>query len=115
VGLRIYSGDPASSDFLSKIGQWKLRDETVSIHNFHVAGTRLYMSHYQDGVRVLDLTDPSIPTQVAYFNTWIEGSAPGSFFAGAVGIDIDVARKRIYIADLTRGLMILQGDAVAFP
>jgi len=87
----------------------------VSIHNIMAFGTKAYFTHYQDGVRVLDISDPTQPTQIGYFNTWVEGSAPGAYFAGAVGIDVDVARKRIYIADLTRGLMILQGDATVFP
>jgi len=58
---------------------------------------------------------PEGPKQVGYYNTWIEGSSPGQYFAGALGLDVDRARKRIYVADLARGLMILQGDDTVFP
>ena len=33
-----------------------------------------------------------------------------SFFEGAVGIDVDLARNRIYVADSNRNLMILRID-----
>ena len=51
--------------------------------------------------------------QTAHFQTW-----PGyhrdygySFFEGVLGVDWDVARRRIYVADSHRGLLVLQlGD-----
>ena len=71
-----------------------------------------YFTYYQDGVRVLDLSDPTQPTQRGYFNTWDpQGAASSSrFFEGAVGLDVDPERKLIFVADSPRGLLILRDD-----
>jgi len=77
-------------------------------------GSRVYAAQYRDGVRVVDISDPTAPSLIAYFNTWI----PGAGRAGDLGtfcIDLDPARRRIYVADSVRGLLILQADAVVFP
>jgi hypothetical protein len=76
------------------------------------SGSRGFLAHYQDGIRVLDLSNPMTPVEVAHYQTW-----PGyhrdygySFFESAVGIDLDLARDRIYVADTHRGLLILELD-----
>lgn len=103
--LRILDGDPAGGSFLTELGRYQTRPE-VGIHNFEVHGTRAYIAYYQDGVRVVDLADPTNPVEVAHFNTWDPATAYGSSFEGAVGI-----RKvgdLIYVADDIRGLLILR-------
>ena len=69
------------------------------------------VSYYQDGVRVIDLADPANPRLAGYFNTWDPQAdyATNAFFDGAVGIDVDLARKLIFVAD-GRGLLILRDD-----
>lgn len=103
--LRVLDGDPAGGSFLTELGRYQTRPE-VGIHNFEVHGTRAYIAYYQDGVRVVDLADPTNPVEVAHFNTWNPETAYGSAFEGAVGI-----RKvgdLIYVADDIRGLLILR-------
>jgi hypothetical protein len=103
--LRILDGDPASPTYLAEIGRYQSRPE-VGIHNFEVHGTRAYIAYYQDGVRVVDLADPTNPVEVAHYNTWDPALAIGGSFEGAVGI-----RKvgdLIYVADDRRGLLILR-------
>lgn len=112
--LRILDGAVGAPAFLATVGEWPSPRELVSIHNFQAVGARAYVAHYEDGIRVLDLTDPTHPTQVAYFNTWREHTGPAGW-KGAYGIDVDVARRRLYVADSIRGLLILQGDATVFP
>ncbi|HEU0030754.1 MAG TPA: hypothetical protein VFQ53_08975 [Kofleriaceae bacterium] len=114
TGFRILDGDPASPTLLATRGEWKLRDE-VPAHDLMAIGARVYLAHYRDGVRVVDISNPASPQQIAYYNTWIEGTGTASGFEAAFGIDLDPARKRIYVADATRGLLILQGDTTVFP
>jgi choice-of-anchor B domain-containing protein len=52
-------------------------------HNVHVKGNFVYVSHYQSGVYVLDITRPECPEEVAQFDTWPSGD--GSGFAGCWG------------------------------
>ena len=72
-------------------------------------GTKAYFTHYQDGVRVLDLSDPLHPAELGHYDTWDPKSptAPSDFFSGAVGLDVDFARKLVFVADIPRGLVIL--------
>ncbi len=109
--VRVVDVTEGQASFATGIGEWQTRP-WVSVHNFVVVGDRAYATYYQDGVRVLDLSTPEAPTQVAYFNTW-PGYAPGrgeNFFEGAVGLDVDVDAGLIYVADIHRGLMILSID-----
>jgi hypothetical protein len=93
---------------MQPIAEWKTRDY-VSIHNIMAFGTKAYFTHYQDGVRVLDISDPLHPTQIGYYNTWDPQAAYTSsdFFEGAVGIDVDLTRHLVFVADSPRGLLIL--------
>jgi len=43
--------------------------EKTSDHNLYVAGNLMYQSNYKSGVRILDVSDPANPVEVAYFDT----------------------------------------------
>ncbi|MGE3545727.1 MAG: hypothetical protein AB7L28_17450, partial [Kofleriaceae bacterium] len=75
-------------------------------------GNRAYVSYYQDGVRVFDLSDPTKPALIGYYNSWDPQSdaVSNDFFEGAVGIDVDFARDLIFVADAPRGLIILRDE-----
>jgi hypothetical protein len=109
--MTVLDVDPASPQFMQPLASYQTREQ-VSIHNFTGVGTKTYFTHYQDGVRVMDLADPTKPTLVGYYNTWdpADPSASDRFFASAIGLDLDVARKLIFVADLDRGLLILRDD-----
>lgn len=113
-GLRLLDGDPASTTYLDTLGEWHLRDD-ISIHNIMARGSTVYLSHYQDGIRVLDISNPATPTVIAYYNTWIEETAIAAYYSSAIGIDLDPARRRIYVADTQRGLLVLEGTPAVFP
>jgi hypothetical protein len=106
--LDIVDVEPESPTFLRSIASWQTRPH-VSIHNLMAFGSKAYFTHYQDGVRVLELGDPLHPRQVGYYNTWDPQGADTTshFFEGAVGLDVDLARKLIFVADSPRGLIIL--------
>lgn len=99
-----------------KLGEWRMRPE-VSIHNMVLDpdAKRLYIAHYQDGVRVLDVSAPELPVEVAHFNTWSpEQPLRGEdFYDGAIGIrrpvPPDVTQGGLlYVVDTTRGLLVLR-------
>jgi hypothetical protein len=103
--MRVLDGDPQSATFMQDIGRFQTRKE-VGIHNIEVHGTRAYISYYQDGIRIVDLADPTNPVEVAHYNTWNADTAYGSAFEGAVGVR--KAGDYVYVADLARGLVILR-------
>jgi len=106
--LRLVDVTENSAGFLQQLGEWQTRPE-VSAHNIMAVGSEVFLAHYQDGVRIVDIADPAAPRTAAWFNTWpgYDRTYGHSFFEGAVGIDLDLARGRIYVADSNRGLLIL--------
>jgi len=105
--VRIVDVDPASPTYMQAIGEWQNRHE-VSVHNIMAVGERAYMAHYEDGLRILDLSDPTQPTQVAYFNSWSPTRSDGSYLQGLAGIDLDLERQLVFASDSQRGLLILR-------
>jgi len=95
--------DPAH---IMKIGEYAMRPQT-SIHNMVLAGKRLYVAWYAEGLRVLDVANPTQPREIAYVNTFRD-TDPGRFgglFVGAIGIRVP-GDGHVYVVDMTRGLLI---------
>jgi len=66
---------------ISDLGAITLVDEYLSApsyiaHNAFIKGNYAYLSHYDDGVKVLDISDPANIFETAYYNTW-NGSGLG--------------------------------------
>lgn len=40
------------------------------VHNPYIKGDFLFVTHNTEGLRVLDIRDPEIPVEVAYYDTW---------------------------------------------
>ncbi|NTX67693.1 hypothetical protein HUA74_44305 [Myxococcus sp. CA051A] len=105
--LRVLNlNDPANPTL---IGEYRLPG-WASIHNLELKGNRLYIAHYQHGVRVLDVSIPKSPREIAYFNTWratdpLRGT---SSWDGAIGIRVP-GDGYVYTVDGVRGLLILPG------
>ena len=53
-------------------------------HNAHVEGNLLYIAHYQSGVSVLDISEPSCPTEMDVFDTFEPSDQPT--FNGCWGV-----------------------------
>jgi hypothetical protein len=107
--LRLVDVTEGSAGFARQVGEWQTRPE-VSAHNLMAVGSEVFAAYYQDGIRVIDISDPAAPRQTAWFHTWpgYDRAYGASFFEGAVGIDLDPGAGRIYVADSHRGLLILQ-------
>ena len=72
-----------------------------SMHNIVVRGSRAYLSWYFDGIRVVDVSQPSHPREVAAFLP-PAGTGPGLFWGVYVQGDL------IFASDLLSGLFILK-------
>jgi hypothetical protein len=109
--VRIVDVDPASETAFEQIGEFQTRPQ-ISVHNIMAIGERALVTYYQDGLRVLDLSSPEDPAEVAHFASW-RGSGPAygrSFFEGAIGVDYDAERDLVLLADTVRGLLVLALD-----
>ena len=74
-------------------------------HNGIIKGDLLYLAYYHDGLRIFDISDPYIPTQVSYYDTY----APASYssYKGAWGVYPYLPSGNIIVSDMQTGLYVL--------
>ncbi|GGW72591.1 choice-of-anchor B family protein [Alteromonas halophila] len=85
-------------------------DSKAIDHNGFVRGDRYYMSNYEKGLTVLDISDPTAPSQIASFDTF-----PGSdntAFNGAWGVYPYLPSGNLLVSDIQGGLYILNDESV---
>ncbi len=56
-----------------------LGTQESSDHNLYIVGDLMYQSNYQSGLRILDISDPAAPVEVAYFDTVPYGDNSAGF------------------------------------
>ena len=85
------------------------------IHNNFLVGTTLYESWYSDGVRVVDVSDPRNPREVAYFvppatENPVKPSQRSVLTntAQVWGVVVDETTGLVYASDMNSGLWILR-------
>ncbi len=100
--------DVSAPENVYQAGAYRMRPE-VSIRGLALSGTKLYVAHYQDGLRILDVTNPSEPRPLGFYNTWRETDPkPGvSFYEGLSGVKAP-GDGYVYGADTLRGLLIFR-------
>jgi hypothetical protein len=97
----IGTNDPAAGDY--------------TIHNPLIVGTDVYISWYSDGIRVVDASDPTDPTEVAWFvppsaKNPIQPSQRGTLTNATQvwGVAYEAGRNLVYASDMNSGLWILR-------
>ncbi|CAM3673504.1 LVIVD repeat-containing protein [Mesobacillus zeae] len=70
---------------------------TYTVHDPKVRGNTLYLSHYSDGIRTVDITDPVNPVEV------------GSYVSDKANVwGVFVDRNYVLASDMGQGLKVLQ-------
>ncbi|MBU8900162.1 hypothetical protein KRR26_31605 [Corallococcus sp. M34] len=93
---------------VSLVGEYRLRTP-VSIGALELRGTTLFVAHHQDGVRVLDVSEPERPRERAWFNSFA-AEHPGAghgFVDGLVAVSAP-GDGYLYTVDTARGLLIFR-------
>ena len=75
-------------------------------HNNFVVGNLLYQSNYSTGLRVLDISDPLKPKEVAYFDTYPSGNIKDT--VGSWGNYPFFKSRNIPVTSIDEGLYILK-------
>lgn len=83
-------------------------------HNALVKGDSLYVSYYHDGVYVFDITDPTNPVAVAYYDTFEEQTGYNDY-QGAWGVYPFLPSGTLLVSDFENGLFVLSFDSTAGP
>ena len=94
---------------ISDLNSVQMRGEYLAAsglaHNTHIKGNYAYISHYKDGLRIVDISNPASPTEVGYYNTYI-GNLSG-IFHGAWGAYPFFNSGKVLISDMESGLTIV--------
>ena len=80
--------------------------ETVP-HNLMIKGRFVYVSHYNDGLRIFDISDPENVEMVAWYDTY-QGSDETAHFKGAWGVYPFLPSGKILISDRQSGLWVFK-------
>jgi len=75
-------------------------------HNTHIRGNFAYISHYTVGVKIVDISDPQNPLEVADYDTYGENNN-GDFY-GCWGVYPFTLNDYVYASDLEGYLTILK-------
>lgn len=82
-------------------------DSSTVPHNLMIENNIVYVSHYNDGLRIFDVSDPAIPQQVGYYDTHLLPDT-SSRFRGAWGIYSFLPSGRLLISDRQEGLYLFR-------
>ncbi len=73
-------------------------------HNVHMQSGLAFMSHYESGLAVVDMTDPSQGTEVARIDTYASGESPQ--FNGSWGVFPHTRTGKVYASNLDGRLFV---------
>ena len=120
--LRVW--DWTAPDAPRQIGSYKTPNSTgtkdvnagdYTIHNPLLVGDEIYASWYTDGIRIIDVSNPSSPRETAHFvppseNNPVKPSQRGELTNAAQvwGVAHDPVTDLIYASDMNSGLWILR-------
>lgn len=103
--LRIYDISSLTKPSLAAV--WKGETRAID-HNGFVRGNRYYMSNYRRGLTILDITDPTVPQEVGFFDTYVANDSSG--FDGAWGAYPFLPSGLILVSDIKGGLFVLRDN-----
>lgn len=109
--LLVYDiSNPIEPRFVSAYRSESVADDSIA-HNVMVKGNIAYCSWYREGVRLIDISNPVHPKEIAYFDSSTQNFEDKNIltaqFHGNWSVDID-DRGLIMISDIEEGLFILR-------
>ncbi len=81
------------------------------VHNVHVKGDTAFVSYYTAGVRLFDITDPALPVEFGFYDTW--AGASGSF-NGDWGVDPFYPSGTFIVSDISTGLYVFRTNGAQY-
>lgn len=103
--LRVF--DIRDLEAIEQVGEHTVENPNSSIHNVEVEGDTAYISWYTEGVRVLDVSDPSAPTEIAaddFVDVVPDPLQPFTALQGNWGVEPE--GDVLYVSSMKSGLRI---------
>ncbi|MBS1519138.1 MAG: choice-of-anchor B family protein [Bacteroidetes bacterium] len=90
---------------ITLIREWQPTGITTAIvHNVEIYGNLAVIAHYRAGIRILDITNGSNPTEIAWYDTY--PSSNSASFSGCWGVYMFPSGK-IIGSDISGGLFVI--------
>lgn len=105
----LWDNDPGNDSNIELVAEY-IGDPEQIAHNVHIRGNHAYLSHYVEGVKILDISDPRDPVEVGYYDTY---PTPGRDFNGDWGVYPYFPSGNFVVSDIQTGLYIFKFDTVA--
>jgi choice-of-anchor B domain-containing protein len=108
-GKTVKMWDIQNINNISLLGQYLGGSQLA--HNAYIKRDYAYISHYESGLKVVDISDPNNITEVGYYDTYPQGETPN--FHGAWGTYPFFSSGKILISDIETGLYVVYFEGAA--
>jgi hypothetical protein len=84
-----------------------------SPHHPHIYGNLLFVTWYEAGLQVFNISDPTNPVHVGAYDTYVGGPPGGTAnFSGNWGVDLTLGLDTVLLSDRQRGLIVVNATGV---
>jgi len=105
----LWDNDPNNNEEIVLVGEY-ISDTTQIAHEPRIRDDYAFISHYVEGVRILDISDLSDPVEVGYYDTFQQ---PGEGGDGDWGVYPFFPSRNFVVSDIQTGLYIFRFDSVS--
>ncbi|HMW39166.1 MAG TPA: choice-of-anchor B family protein [Saprospiraceae bacterium] len=85
------------------------KDTMSIVHNPFIRDDNVFLSYYHDGVQIFNISDPTQPQQIAYYDTE-PGNTDYNGYQGAWGVYPYLPSGRILASDISHGFFVMNVD-----
>lgn len=100
---RLWDSNPSNDDSILLVGQYLGAPGTIA-HEPRIKHGFCYISHYSEGLKIIDINNPADPVEVGYYDTF---TGSGGNFSGAWGAWPYFPSGTIAVSDISGGLFLL--------
>ena len=105
----LWDADTTNNDDIVFVSEYTADPEQIG-HEPRVRDGYIFLSHYVEGLKVLDISNPADPVEVGYYDTYPQ---PGQGFNGNWGNYPFFPSRNVVVSDIQTGLYILKFDSVS--
>lgn len=110
--VKIYNiSDPANVTVASTLTMTAVGIDAVAPHDPKIMGNLLYVSWFQAGTLIFDITNPNSPVLVGSYDTW-PGAVNATQLDGNWGVYPYLGQDRVLLSDRNTGLYIIDATGV---
>ena len=111
--VKIYNiTDPANVTVASTLTMTALGIDAVAPHDPKIMGNLMYVSWYQAGTLIFDISNPNSPILVGSYDTW-PGAVTATQLQGNWGVYPYLGQDRVLLSDRNTGLYIIDATGVS--